>query len=310
MTRAKAPRDALPGARTESPTPRTPPTARVYAIVARDARTAVVFRRGPTKQVRMLRWDLATDRVEGGQWLSGRIYEERCDLSPDGALLVYFAGKFKPEVDTFTAISRPPFFTALAFWPDRGTWGGGGVFETNRRVALQYGRVDFELNGGRDIPRDFEVVSMSERRLALGPVADVVRQGFRLVREGVKGPPTATMPVVFAEPWIEEKPAPGRAAITLQRLWFGMFERNGARCVYTFRLVDGSGAARLDLGRLDWADWDHDGSLLFSERGRLYRRDVRAPRDALPPPKLVADLSAQTFQNILPTPEAKRWPRA
>lgn len=96
----------------------------------------------------------------------------------------------------------------------------------------------------------------------------------------------------------------------LQRLWHGMFERNGARCVYTYRLVDERGDALLDLGRLDWADWDHDGSLLFSEGGRLYRRDVRAPRDALPAPKLVADLSAQTFQNLPPTPEAKRWPSA
>lgn len=302
MTRAKDSRDPPRDAR-------TPPSARVFAIVAREARTAVVFRRGPTKQVRLLRWDLATDRVEGGQWLSGRVYEERCDLSPDGELLVYFAGKFKSKVDTFTAISRPPFFTALAFWPDRGTWGGGGVFEHARRVALQYGRVDFELNGGRDIPSDFEVVSMSERRQRLGAEADLLRHGFRLVREGVKGPRTKTMPVVWVEPWIEQKPSPARAT-RLQRLWHGMFERNGARCVYTYRLVDETDAALLELGRLDWADWDHDGSLLYSVGGRLYRRDVRAPRDALPAPKLVADLSAQTFQNIPPTPEAKRWPGA
>lgn len=77
---------------------RTDPSTRLHVFIARDVRTAVVLRRGPSKQVRMLRWDLATDDVVGGQWLSGRLYEERCDLSPDGELFVYFCGKFNKRV--------------------------------------------------------------------------------------------------------------------------------------------------------------------------------------------------------------------
>jgi hypothetical protein len=73
----------------------TPASTRLHAIVARDVRRAVVFRRGPSKQVRMLLWDLKTDEIMGGQWLSGRIYDGRCGLSPDGKLLVYFAGKLQ-----------------------------------------------------------------------------------------------------------------------------------------------------------------------------------------------------------------------
>lgn len=38
-----------------------PVVPRLHAIVAAEARTAVVFRRGPTSHVRMLRWDLRTD---------------------------------------------------------------------------------------------------------------------------------------------------------------------------------------------------------------------------------------------------------
>lgn len=90
---------------------------RIHCVVARDVRTAVVFRRGPTKKVRMLLWDLARDVITGGQWLAGRIYDSRCDISPDGKLVVYFAGKFKTKIATFTAVSRPPYFTALALWP-------------------------------------------------------------------------------------------------------------------------------------------------------------------------------------------------
>lgn len=291
------------------------PSARAYAIVARSARVAVIFRRGPAKQVRMLRWDLATDEIEPGQWLSGRLYEERCDVSPDGRLVVYFAGKFKKAVDTFSAISRPPYFTALAFWPDSGTWGGGGMFVDDRRLALHYGRVDFEKDEGRRIPRDFEVVSYAEVR---GTAADRGRHGFTLVQRGKDGSPTETMRVVYDEPWIEEKAAPGRRGVTLQRLWHGMFELNGPRCVYSYRLVT-TGAPKkkgaptvVDLGRLDWADWDHEGSLLTSARGCLHRRDVtrafERPLAELPPPKLVADLTDMQFSAMPPPPEAREWP--
>ena len=56
-----------------------------------------------------------------GQWFKGRIYEKRCDLSPDGTKLIYFAQKINtrtlndPKYSyAWTAISRPPYLTALA----------------------------------------------------------------------------------------------------------------------------------------------------------------------------------------------------
>jgi hypothetical protein len=70
------------------------------------------------------------------------MYPERCDLSPDGRLFIYFAGKFRArEVakgygSTWTAVSRPPYLTALALWPMGDTWGGNGVFLDNRTVFL------------------------------------------------------------------------------------------------------------------------------------------------------------------------------
>jgi hypothetical protein len=43
--------------------------------------------------VQLTNWDTDTDSFDLGQWFRGRIYERRCDLSPDGSLLVYFAQK-------------------------------------------------------------------------------------------------------------------------------------------------------------------------------------------------------------------------
>lgn len=73
----------------------TPPSTRLYLLLARNGPRAVVFRRGPSKSVLMIAWDTQKDVFQEGQWLRGHLYERRCDLSPSGALAVYFAAKYK-----------------------------------------------------------------------------------------------------------------------------------------------------------------------------------------------------------------------
>jgi len=75
----------------------SPIACRLYVILARAAPVAVVFRRGPARRVQIVKWSTDTDRFEEGQWFHGRIYERRCDLSPDGGRLVYFAQKINPR---------------------------------------------------------------------------------------------------------------------------------------------------------------------------------------------------------------------
>ena len=79
--------------------------ARIHVILAREAPKAVVFRRGPSGQVCTLGWDLETDTFVMGQWLKGRIYEYRSDLSPDGNLMIYFAADFR-RPDTIRAYTE------------------------------------------------------------------------------------------------------------------------------------------------------------------------------------------------------------
>ena len=107
---------------------------RLYVILARDASVGVIFRRGPSKWVQIVLWDTASDTFSPGQWFHGRIYEKRCDLSPDGTFMIYFARKingrtiFDAEYTyAWTAISRPPYLTALALWPKGDCWDGGGL---------------------------------------------------------------------------------------------------------------------------------------------------------------------------------------
>ena len=87
----------------------TPP-CRLFVFTARDAPIAIVARRGPSKWYHVLRWHTKNDTFEPGAWFHGRIYEDRCDLSPDGSLMVYFChgGAWRPDYTAaWTAVQGP-----------------------------------------------------------------------------------------------------------------------------------------------------------------------------------------------------------
>src|SRR5262245_56450594 len=102
------------------------PSTRIFGVMARAAPRVLLIRRGPSKQVALVTWDTVKHQFHLGQWLKGRIYEHRCDLSPKGDLFIYLAANHKGKLGSWTAISRPPFLTALCLWSNLGTWGGGG----------------------------------------------------------------------------------------------------------------------------------------------------------------------------------------
>lgn len=115
----------------------------MFVHLARQSHFGVILRRGPTDWWRLTLWDTVNDCFEDGQWFRGRIYPEKCDVSPDGRLFVYFGGKFSRRAEakgyrtTWTAVSRPPYLTALALWPIGDTWGGSAIFPRQRDSATR-----------------------------------------------------------------------------------------------------------------------------------------------------------------------------
>ena len=110
----------------------------------------MVIRRGPSKSVCTLLWDRSKDTFKLGQWLRGRIYERRCDLSPDGKHFIYFAmnGRWDGELKgSWTAISKTPYLKAISLWAKGDCWHGGGLFRNNRSYWLNAGYgMDQRLN--------------------------------------------------------------------------------------------------------------------------------------------------------------------
>jgi hypothetical protein len=97
------------------------PPPRIFVITARDADAAVIFRRGPSNWFHLLKWDMADATFQAGAWFKGSMYSEKCDLSPDGTLLLYFVlrGSMLQTSYThaWTAVSRAPWMEALGLWP-------------------------------------------------------------------------------------------------------------------------------------------------------------------------------------------------
>lgn len=156
----------------------TTPPCRLFVIPARNAPVAVVFRRGPSRYCQVIRWDMDHDEFTDGAWFKGRIYEERCDLSPDGQLLVYFChgGRSRQGyTDSWTAVSRLPWLFALALWPWGTTYGGGGRFVENRRLVLRGG---FKPHPDH-LPEGLEIVDgEAEYHRSLGEVEETDWSGY------------------------------------------------------------------------------------------------------------------------------------
>jgi hypothetical protein len=282
--------------------------ARLSVLLARSARVAVVLRRGPSKWVQLLKWHTDFDTFEAGQWFKGRIYDRRSDVSPDGSFFIYFASKFNQRtlVDArytyaWTAISRPPYFTALALWPKGDCWHGGGLFLGRKRVWLNHKPAaavphpDHRPKGLRVEPNpeacgeDWPVWSRRMRR-----------DGWVLVQQGSFASTRRGWSTERAEVW--ERTSPTSSVRLRRRTDAISFTHPGGPYLESFRLV--AGADELPLRDANWADWDQAGRLVFARGGRLLTGVVENGQVV---ERELIDLNANTPSEIEAPEFAKRW---
>lgn len=264
--------------------------SRVHVILAREAPFGVIFRRGPSKQVLLISWDTETDTFAMGQWFKGHIYERRCDLSPSGDLLLYFASKQKPPYSTWSAVSRPPFLTALALWPQGHTYGGGGLFEDDTHIAFDG---DHSLADGFALPQWLRLGAFEER---ISWAQDDAVWEARLLHEGW---------LVTSDEFREKRHPVLPNRYTLKMTLSESFDFAGDQMAH--HVV--SNSLSLGPGKSDWADWDRTGDLLFSKRAALYR--VRFSNGVLAPieeAQQLSDFSTMRFENVVAPQTALQWP--
>src|SRR6185312_1835307 len=164
-------------------------------------RLAIVLRRGPSEWFHVLRRHLDEPRVEPGAWLHGTIYPRRCDVSPDGELLAYFALTSRPP-PWDTPVSRAPWLTALAAWHVGSAWTPGMAFADDGALlgphaggTPSHGSHPNELRRGwtpidprsARLPADAVPALRRERTPATGDALVLVHRGHAFGAPNVEG---------------------------------------------------------------------------------------------------------------------------
>jgi hypothetical protein len=275
---------------------------RLFVYIAGDAPVAVVLRRGPSDWARLSLWHTDTDTFEHGQWIKGRIYERRSDVSADGSLFVAFvrqsggrASQQPAAADTWLSVSRPPFFTALAVWFVGGTYHTGGFFP--RPSSLWTGFVEQPPDSG-DLPRWLKITPPREIPYIDGTNewTDRTVHFNRLLRDGWK--------LVENEPYATtwERVHPSKPITLLMTHRFEGFGTYGGPYVVRYSLRDESGN-EIDLGEASSADWDQRGRLFLTRDGRLSVWDSQSELQQL------EDFNGQS-PDPQPAPDwAREWPK-
>jgi hypothetical protein len=283
-----------------------PVPARLFVLLAREAHIGVILRRGPSKWVQLIHWDTEKDIFTPGQWLHGRIYELRCDLSPDGKLFIYFAhkgGNWKQNpdyTDAWTAISKPPYFTALALWPKGDTWEGGGLFLKKRTVWLNH---FYHKNPHPDhkphrlkIEPNLYMPNVGEHRIYH---PRLTLYGWQLIEAGseYRRGSRYTSIVTPASMWIKES-SDFRLTQYVGANPDDEYER------YEYLLTDIKSGQEFDLADAIWADFDQQKRLVLAKAGKLFSAAVVDGELAL---TQLADFNGNQPEAIESPEWAKKW---
>lgn len=263
---------AMPPARMAASAP-----PRLFGIVATKADTVAVIRRGPTDWCHVGAWDTHRRRYQSGSWIKGKIFPQRCDLSPDGQWFCYMAYKASGQGeldDSYVAISRLPYLEALAAWSLGSTYSRGLHFADDPRSGAMP-----EPNVG-SVPPGKHGIALRATRAEQFAVER--RRGWR---ETADSPPRAP-----GDMWDEGREARlyrdqphDKRPLRLTALGsYAAFREMEASyhgpTPILYAVADGEKTEILD--DVQWADWSRSGELLVATHsGTLEQRRMHGARD-------------------------------
>lgn len=233
-------------------------------------------------------WNRERDTFKLGQWLRGRIYERRSDLSPDGKHFIYFAMNGRWESETkgaWTALSRVPYLKAIDLFAKGDCWHGGGLFNSDSEFWLNdgYGHTELKkssklrrnLNGH---PKDYfggECLTIYYNRLR--------RDGWMMHEKEFQG--ATLFEKALPESWV------------LRKLAFSAIQHPvGRRCYWdAHELRQDSTNTVLAFPEWEWADYV-DGRLVFAVEGQL--KTGKLSRGKISNEKMLQDFNGMKFEAL------------
>lgn len=284
------------------PTLHSGPVCRLFVLLARDAPLGVVFRQGPRQLTQLLLWHTNTDTFEPGDRIVGHLSPERGDLSPDGKLLIYVAANYtmghhnKGLPPHWTALSRPPYLTPLALWPNDEPYYLGGLFTAHG--AIEINLAPYALEDWREHKPSFPAGAppagfvFEYENLPWTPSNQLFT---RLMRSGWSQVPARQQSETVDIAFVKAHPTKP-LSLVLGR---------GSGNSQTYTVHHEAGNAKTKLVGAVWADWDQRGRLVYSLDGKLFTAELDFPGKLQP--SEIADFTT-TARRRPPTPEsASQW---
>lgn len=264
---------------------------RLHVLMARDADTAVVIRRGPSRCTAFVGWNRSTDEFHVGQWLKGRIYERRCDISPDGKHLIYFAmnGLWQEEaMGSWTAISRAPYLKALTLLVKGDCWNGGGLFIDSGAYWINdgYGHTLRHDDSGLRRSSDYPGAAYYGGECPGVYYIRLLRDGWSMAAydDEAPGGVHAVFEKRISDHW------------TLRKLAHATIAHGPGRgCYYDTHQLIGRNGAVLERDSWEWAEVD-GGRVVWASQGCLYAGRMLA--EGMHGEKLLFDFSGLQFEPV------------
>ena len=227
------------------------------------------------------------------QWLKGRIYERRSDISSLGDYWIYFAmnGKWHCNVGSWTAIARVPWLKAIAFFPKGDCWFGGGLFLDNNSYWLNGGYIDnhelyfdsYKVKRNRTYtPPNYyggECLTVYYNRLQ--------RDGWKLIEwsDEVYLDSETVFEKKLYHQWILRKICHEQAG-----------SPPGKGCYWDEHILYNDTGKLFIYPDWEWAEW-LDNAIFYAEKGCLYRVQIEGCNQ-LSKPKLIHDFNDYKFEAI------------
>ena len=195
--------------------------------------------------------------------------------------------------DKWTAVSRPPYFTALALWSDC----GGAFFSTNVQLYVHGSGVS--KHHPNHPPTGLEISMDAKKFFEQQPGWNLWR--IRAERDGWKITP-GDMAVARKEDRLRQ--------YVLSRRLIERSDSFGDAPFYDLPQLDNYSVSfnekdLLLINNATWADWDQRNRLVYAIGGKLYACEVT--RREIKPPRTIAEFNNMEPESIAPPDWASHW---
>ncbi|MHB1461891.1 MAG: hypothetical protein ACYC1M_11470 [Armatimonadota bacterium] len=256
--------------------------------------------------MQIIKWDMETDEFTPGQWFHGRIYEKRADLSSDGTKMIYFAQKITASslTDTeytyaWTAISKPPYLTAIVLWPKGDCWHGGGLFINNNEVWLNHRPEIAHPHKDHMPPKGLKVVPNPQAYGEDDPVhmRRLERDGWTFEQEWEGEPISYGYKTIKPEILCKSHPSKSLKLI----MEFSITKWDRGSCFF----VENHDGVKAKVPDAQWADWDQHGRLCYVGKGKVFVASVND--SCVIDSTELTDLNDRVHEEISSPAWAKKW---